>query len=649
MCGIAGFIDFKQSNNSETIIRHMTNSLQHRGPDGCGFWSKNDLGVFFGHRRLSIIDLSDNGSQPFESHSKRYVIIFNGEIYNYQKLRKNINVKLRGESDTEVLIEHIEKFGINATLKKVNGMFAFALWDNKKRVLVLCRDRMGEKPLYYGLHENVLMFASEIKALKAHPKFENSIDKNALSKYFAYGYIPAPMSIYRKINKLLPGSYLTIKYEDLIDNKDYKFTPYQYWSYNEKFNDLRGLKENISEQEALEQFDLILTKAIENQMISDVPLGAFLSGGIDSSLVSSIMQKISSKPIKTFTIGFQDKKFNEAQHAKNVASFLGTDHTELYISESEALKVIPKIPNIYCEPFADSSQIPTYLVSNLAKKNVSVSLSGDGGDELFFGYSRYYFAIKIWKKLKYLPPNLRKLISILISKTPEIFLNITFFWVSYLIKEFNKDRKSIGKLINKSRFLLECSSDMALYKYLISKWTEPNNFVLNNNSKDSSFGEKNYLHTHKESFASHMMSFDAHSYLPDDILVKVDRAAMANSLETRVPLLDRDVVEYSLSLPSSIKQHNEPKNFLKKSLGKYLPYDLIDRPKMGFGVPMSSWISGELKDWSCDLLNSTKIEEQGLINHLDVNKKLSEHLSGKADWHAHLWQVIVFQQWLENE
>jgi asparagine synthase (glutamine-hydrolysing) len=508
---------------------------------------------------------------------------------------------------------------------------------------------MGEKPLYYGLQENVLMFASEIKALKAHPKFQNSIDKNALSKYFAYGYIPAPMSIYRKINKLLPGSYLTIKYEDLIDNKDYKFKPYQYWSYNKKFNDLRGLKENISEQEALEQFDLILTKAIENQMISDVPLGAFLSGGIDSSLVSSIMQKISSKPIKTFTIGFQDKKFNEAQHAKNVASFLGTDHTELYISESEALKVIPKIPNIYCEPFADSSQIPTYLVSNLAKKNVTVSLSGDGGDELFFGYSRYYFAIKMWKKLKYLPLNLRKLISILISKTPEIFLNITFFWVSYLIKEFNRDRKSIGILVSKSRFLLECSSDMALYKYLISKWIEPNNFVLNNNSMDCSFGEKNYLHTHKESFASHMMSFDAHSYLPDDILVKVDRAAMANSLETRVPLLDRDVVEYSLSLPSSIKQHNTPKNFLKKSLGKYLPYDLINRPKMGFGVPMSSWISGELKDWSCDLLNSKKIEEQGLINHLDVNKKLSEHLSGKADWHAHLWQVILFQQWLENE
>jgi asparagine synthase (glutamine-hydrolysing) len=649
MCGITGFIDFSNSTNNNSIIRSMTNSLKHRGPDGSGFWSKKDFGIYFGHRRLSIIDLSENGSQPFQSSSSRFIITFNGEIYNYHKLKKDIDTTLKGSSDTEILVEYIEKFGIYKTLKEAKGMFAFALWDKKEKSLILCRDRMGEKPLYYGLQNNVFMFASELKSLKAHPQFDKTLDKNALSKYFTYGYIPAPMSIYENIYKLPPGHYLKINYDILKNDKSYKFKPIKYWSYATQFNERKNFNLNISENEALDQFDDLLTKAVKEQMISDVPLGAFLSGGIDSSLVSSIMQKISSKPIKTFTIGFENKKFNEAHHAKKVANFLGTDHTELYMSESNALSIIPKIPNIYCEPFADSSQIPTFLVSKLAKNDVSVSLSGDGGDELFFGYSRYYFAIKVWGKIKYLPFEIRKLASSLIAKTNERFLDITLFWLSFIIKEFNRESKSLGRLVKKSRYLLECSSDVQLYKYLISKWTEPNNFVLGNNKIDKSFGEKNYLNSPEESYKSHMMSFDALSYLPDDILVKVDRAAMSNSLETRVPLLDKDVVEFSLSLPELIKCTSVPKSFLKKSLNRYLPNELIERPKMGFGVPISSWISGELKDWCCDLLEPTKLKNQGLIDYLDVEEKLNEHLTEKNDWHAHLWQVIVFQQWLENE
>lgn len=649
MCGITGFIDFSKSANNNSIIRSMTSSLKHRGPDGSGFWSKEDFGIYFGHRRLSIIDLSENGSQPFQSNSSRYIITFNGEIYNYHDLKKDINIPLKGNSDTEILVEYIEKFGIDKTLKEAKGMFAFALWDNQDESLILCRDRMGEKPLYYGFQNNIFMFASELKSLKFHPKFDKTINENALSKYFTYGYIPAPMSIYKNIYKLLPGHYLKIDYNTFKNDTSYKFDPLNYWSFTKKHSERKNFNLNISENEALDQFDNFLTKAVKEQMISDVPLGAFLSGGIDSSLVTSIMQKISSKPIKTFTIGFEDKKFNEAHHAKKVANFLGTDHTELYISESNALSIISKIPEIYCEPFADSSQIPTFLVSKLAKNDVSVSLSGDGGDELFFGYSRYYFAIKVWEKIKYLPLIIRKLASSLIAKSPNRFLDITFFWLSFIITEFNKNNNSLGRLVKKSRLLLECSSDMELYKYLISRWTEPNNFVLNNNEINNSFGEENYLNTPGESFKSHMMSFDALSYLPDDILVKVDRAAMANSLETRVPLLDKDVIEFSLSIPESIKCKNSPKSFLKKSLNRYLPKELIDRPKMGFGVPISSWISGELKDWCCDLLDPTKLKNQGLIDYSDVKEKFDEHLAGKNDWHAHLWQVIVFQQWLENE
>tara|TARA_B100001250_G_scaffold366737_1_gene348309 strand:- start:2244 stop:4193 length:1950 start_codon:yes stop_codon:yes gene_type:complete len=649
MCGICGFIDLKNSNDNISIIQNMNNKLGHRGPDAEGIWSKKDKGIYFGHKRLSILDLSTNGSQPFTSSSGRFTIIFNGEIYNFKDLKKSVNINWKSSSDTEVLIESIESIGLHKTLDRVKGMFAFALWDNKKNELTLCRDRVGEKPLYYGLQNNILFFASELKAFKDHPNFKKEIDLVSLSKFFTYGYIPAPFSIYKDINKLLPGTYFKISYDELLKGDFQNISPQEYWSFTDRYHHLKNQSKNLTESDIIDELDLLLNNSVEMQMISDVPLGVFLSGGIDSSLITSMMQSHSQKPINTFTIGFENKEYNEAIYAKEISNFLKTNHHELYCSKKDILDTISKMPLVYDEPFADSSQIPTYLLCQLAKKNVTVSLSGDGGDELFYGYMRYSFTQEVWNKIKFIPSPLRSIISQLIYVTPTSTLNHLFFWIKFVVKSYQNNNKSIGMLLKRSYSLLRASSDERLYKILLSKWIEPNSFVLDSPNNISTYGELNRLESTKEGLPNHMMSFDALSYLPDDILVKVDRAAMGVSLETRVPLLDKDVIEFSMTIPHEIKGKNEKKWILKKVLEKYLPNKLIDRPKMGFGIPLQDWIRSDLKDWSVNLLDESKIKNQGYLNYKDITKKFNQHLAGTHDWHAHLWEVLMFQQWLENE
>ena len=649
MCGICGFIDLKGSSDNISIINDMSSALSHRGPDGEGVWHKKELGLYFGHRRLSIIDLSTNASQPFISSSGRFVIIFNGEIYNFNEIKKLLNIKWKSSSDTEVLIESIERLGLDETLSKIKGMFAFAIWDNKKNELTLCRDRIGEKPLYYGLQNNTLFFSSELKSLKKHPNFIKEIDLESLSKFFTYGYIPAPYSIYRNIFKLLPGTYFKIGYDELVKGKFDNIIPKKYWDFQTKYYDLKNTSADLSEIDIINKLDHLLHDSIRMQMISDVPLGVFLSGGVDSSLVASIMQSESNSSINTFTIGFDQQEYNEAIYAKKIAQYLNTNHSELYISEKNLLDIIPKIPSIYDEPFADSSQIPTYLLSELTRNDVTVSLSGDGGDELFYGYMRYGFSVELWNKIRFLPLPIRKILSKLIFLTPESSLNHLFFWIKFVIKSYKNDNKKIGSLLKRSYQLLICTSDENLYKCLISQWMEPHSFVINSKNEANTFGELKNLKSKQEGFQNHMMSFDLLSYLPDDILVKGDRASMAVSLETRVPLLDRDIVEFSLSIPPDLKSKNNQKWILKKLLEKYLPIEMIERPKMGFGVPLKGWIRKELSDWSHNLLDERKIKNQGYLNHKEITKKFNQHLSGEYDWHAQLWEVLIFQQWLENE
>jgi asparagine synthase (glutamine-hydrolysing) len=649
MCGICGFIDLKNSNDNASIIRDMNNTLSHRGPDAEGIWSKKDKGIYFGHKRLSILDLSANGSQPFTSSSGRFTIIFNGEIYNFKELKKSVNIDWKSSSDTEVLIESIESIGLDKTLDKAKGMFAFALWDNKKNELTLCRDRIGEKPLYYGLQNNTLFFASELKALKEHPNFKKEIDLNSLSKFFTYGYIPAPFSIYKDINKLLPGTYLKINHDQLLKGEFDNISPTEYWSFNERYHHLKNRSKNLKENEIIDKLDSLIHNSVDMQMISDVPIGVFLSGGIDSSLIASVMQSKSQKPINTFTIGFDNKEHNEAIYAKEISNFLKTNHHELYCSKNDILDTVTKISSIYDEPFSDSSQIPTYLLCQLAKKNVTVSLSGDGGDELFYGYMRYGFTQELWNKIKFIPSPLRKVIAKLIYVTPKSTLNHLFFWVRFVVKSYQNNHKSIGVLLKRSYKLLESRSDERLYRTLLSQWIEPHSFVLDSPNNISTYAELNSLESRKEGLPNHMMSFDALSYLPDDILVKVDRAAMGVSLETRVPLLDKDVIEFSMTIPHEVKGKNGKKWILKKVLDKYLPNELTDRPKMGFGVPLQDWIRSDLKDWSANLLDESKIKNQGYLDHKDITKKFNQHLSGTHDWHAHLWEVLMFQQWLEDE
>ena len=647
MCGLTGFINLKNDGSKcEDYLRAMNTALTHRGPDDEGYWIDPQRTLGMAHRRLSVLDLSRQGHQPMFSASDRYVIAFNGEVYNFLELRKQLNsIQWRGHSDTEVMLAAIEKWGIEYAVKKFVGMFAFALWDKKERVLHLVRDRLGIKPLYYGWQGNSFIFGSELKALKAHPEFRDVIDRNSLALFLRHNYVPAPYSIYQGINKLLPGHILSLSAE----NPKQASAPVPYWSVKDAVE--QGIKDPFagSEEEAVKQFESILADAVKLRMVSDVPLGAFLSGGIDSSMIVALMQAQSNQPTKTFSIGFIEDEFNEAQHAKRVANHLGTDHTELYVTPRQAGDVIPRLPVLFDEPFADSSQIPTFLVSELARQKVTVSLSGDGGDELLGGYPRYGRTDFIWNKIKRYPLLFRKIIAQVLVSVPPSNWDALFHRIEFLIppklRVTNKGHK-----LHVLATLLNPESGEELYKGLVSCWNDPMSVVLSSREPLTLLSDKYDWET-TPTFIDRMMFLDLITYLPDDLLAKLDRASMGVSLEARVPFLDHRVVEFAWRLPLEMKIKNgEGKWLLKQVLYKYVPKQMIERPKMGFSIPLDSWLAGPLKDWAENLLNEKRLQEEGFFDPRLVREKWSEHLSGERNWQLFLWNVLMFQAWLqENE
>ncbi|MDO9372333.1 MAG: asparagine synthase (glutamine-hydrolyzing), partial [Gammaproteobacteria bacterium] len=547
MCGIAG-IRGEPGANASAAVEAMTAALVHRGPDDSGVWVDAAAGVALGHRRLSILDLSSAGHQPMSSHCSRYVIAFNGEIYNHADVRKELEaadptIRWRGHSDTETILTAVARWGVVPALKRMAGMFAFALWDREKRVLHLVRDRLGEKPLYYGWLGRTLVFASELKALRVHPQWRGEIDRGALVLLLRHNYIPAPHSIYQGIRKLMPGTILSVRADGSCEEV-------HYWSARETAE--RGASEPFagSEAEAAEALERLLSRSVGRQMVADVPLGAFLSGGVDSSTIVALMQAQSPRPVKTFTIGFNEEAYNEAEHAKAVARHLGTDHTELYVTPQEAMDVIPRLPELFDEPFADSSQIPTFLVSRLARQHVKVSLSGDGGDELFGGYNRYFWGRSIWRKIGWMPRGLRGLIAGGLRTLPPQSWDLIFQRCAAVLPGKLRQR-SPGDKLHKLAGILAVDSPEAMYLGLVSHWKDPATVVLGA-SEPTVLTDRNRW-ANLEDFTQRMMYLDTVSYLPDDILVKVDRASMGVSLESRVPFLDHRVVECSWKLPLSMK------------------------------------------------------------------------------------------------
>ena len=649
MCGINGFYSKSLSNFDDVIVK-MNSTISHRGPDTNGAWSDKNSGIVLGHQRLSIIDVSSSGNQPMQSSSGRYILTYNGEIYNYLKIRKelemnNPNIKWKGKSDTEILLESIDFWGIELTLQKIQGMFAFGIWDQKMRCLILARDRIGEKPLYYGWqgegNNRVFLFGSELKALKVHPEFNGQINRDAIALQLRHNCIPAPYTIYKDIYKLLPGNYLELKHNDL--KKELLSYPKKYWSLTSSlmYGNKNQLK--LNEDEIQKDLEKNLKISVKKQMISDVPIGAFLSGGVDSSIVVALMQSQSHQPVKTFTVGFNENEYNEAKFAKKIAKHLGTNHTELYVSPKTAMEVIPKISTIYDEPFSDSSQIPTFLVSQLTKQHVKVAISGDGGDELFGGYNRYKMSEKFSSIFRFMPFTLRKtLASTIQSISPHNLDKISRF-IPILDQPTN-----FGDKIHKAADVLNTKNFSDIYYTLCSHWKNPTEIVLNSKEPGTLLTKFkpniNYLDTQQQ-----MMALDFLTYLPDDILVKVDRAAMASSLETRVPFLDHNLIEYVFKIPHSLKFRNgHGKWILKKILNQYVPKNLTERPKMGFEIPLGSWLRGPLRDWAENLLNEKRLNQENFFNTKLVRDKWLEHLNGKKNWHHHLWDILMFQAWLEK-
>ncbi len=649
MCGINGFYSKSLSTFNNVIVK-MNSAISHRGPDAKGTWYDKNSGIVLGHQRLSIIDLSSAGDQPMQSSSNRFILTYNGEIYNHLEIRKEIEknnsfTKWRGSSDTETLLESIDFWGVEKTLQKIQGMFAFGLWDKKTRSLTLARDRMGEKPLYYGWqgkgNNRVFLFGSELKALKVHPGFDEQINRGAIALQLRHNCIPAPYSIYKDIYKLLPGHYLELKENDLKEN--FLSTPKKYWSLSERIIEGNKNQLKLDDEKILKDLEGILKLSVKKQMISDVPLGAFLSGGIDSSTVVALMQSVSNNPVKTFTVGFEENDFSEAKYAKNIAKYLGTNHTEIYVSSKKALDVIPKIPNIYDEPFSDSSQIPTFLVSQLTKQQVKVALSGDGGDELFCGYNRYLVTETFSNIFRFMPLIFRKtLASTIRSISPKKLDKI----LNFLPKLDH--HSGFGDKMHKVANVLDLKELNDIYYTLRSHWPNPSEIVKN--SKEPSTLLTKYkpnlnILNHQEK----MMALDLLTYLPDDILVKVDRAAMASSLETRIPFLDHKLIEYVLKIPHSLKFRNgQGKWILKRILNQYIPKNLTERPKKGFEIPLSSWLRGPLRDWAENLLNEKRLNEENYFNSKLIREKWSEHLSGRKNWQHDLWDILMFQAWVET-
>lgn len=649
MCGLAGFIDTsgdKDNLQLAELVSRMAETLRHRGPDDDATWTDAQAGIALGFRRLAILDLTESGRQPMHSRCKRFVIVFNGEIYNHVELRQQLEAEgqsFRGRSDTEVILAAVSQWGLRVGLKKFNGMFAFALWDREQRELHLVRDRLGEKPLYYGWMGTSFLFGSELKSLSAYPGFRAPINRSALALYFRHNCVPAPHSIYEGIFKLPPATVLTLDY-----SKGRPVPAFlSYWSMLEAA--VRGLQKPFagSEADAVSQLESRLAESVRSRMIADVPLGAFLSGGVDSSAVVALMQAQSSRSIQTFCLGSSFDDYDEAGHARAVAKHLGTTHIEVNVTAEDALAVIPELAGIYDEPFADSSQIPTLLVSRLARQHVTVSLSGDGGDELFGGYNRYVWSADLWNRVAPIPIWLRSWVGrTLNGLSPRSWQRILKFLEPALPAHLKQ--RHPGDKLHKLADALSASSPEHLYLKLVSHWDNPIALVLGASEPSTPITDPSFGLDSAE-MAERMMLLDTITYLPDDILVKLDRASMSASLEARTPLLDHTLLEFAWSLPHHLKiRDKQGKWILRQAVYKYVPQSLLERPKTGFAVPLDVWLRGPLRDWAESLLDESRLRTDGYLDPLSIRSKWNEHLTGRRNWQFLLWDVLMFQAWLED-
>lgn len=652
MCGLAGFLDNRvldRIDDAAAQLKSMTDALSSRGPDSAGYWLDGDAGIALGHRRLAILDLTESGAQPMQSPCGRFVMVFNGEIYNHLDIREALacagaTPAWRGHSDTETLLAGFSTWGIRPTVERAVGMFAFAVWDRRERLLTLGRDRMGEKPLYYGFQgegrARIFLFGSELKALARHPAFEGRLSMPAVHLLMRHNYVPDPYSIYVGIAKLEPGTLL-----HLVPGAE-SLRRETYWSLAETA--LRGSRSPLalSPDAAADELERLISQAVRGQMLADVPLGAFLSGGVDSSTIVALMQRQSSRPVKTFTIGFGEAGFDESAHAAKVAQHLGTDHTELILSSQQAREVIPRLSTLYCEPFSDSSQIPTFLVSQLARRQVTVALSGDAGDELFAGYNRYLLTHDVWHRLSRLPMPVRKVMARVALALPPQRLN-GIAGLAMLLLPASMRLSDPGQKIHKAAGVLSAASVDELYRGVVSHWDpaallrtgeEPATLLTGLRPELPGLGD-----------IERMMALDALTYLPGDILVKVDRAAMGVSLETRVPLLDHRLVEWAWKVPLEYKlRDGTGKWLLRQVLYRHVPRELIERPKMGFGIPVDAWLRGPLREWASDLLEPRRLAEQGIFDAAVLQGRWEDHLSGRGNHAYRLWDVLMFQSWFET-
>ncbi len=627
VCGVAGFWwGGEEAASAAGIAQRMADAIRHRGPDDGGAWTDPQGGIALGHRRLAVIDPSPLGRQPMVSGSGRFVITYNGEIYNYREVSAELEragMRPRSHCDTEVLLEAIDRWGLDAALARCAGMYAFALWDVADRSLHLVRDRVGQKPLYYGWAGDSFLFASELKALRVHPCWRGDINRDAVAVYLRHGYVPAPHSIYRGIRKVRPGSIVTLR--DGPTGRPVEER--RYWVAADAARN--GAADPIagSEGEIAERFEAALRATVGQEMISDVPLGAFLSGGVDSSLIVALMQSQSGTPVRTFSIGFHEPRFNEADYAKAVAGHLGTDHTELYVTPADALNVVPRLPELYDEPFADSSQIPTFLLAELTRRSVTVSLSGDGGDELFGGYERYQWADRARRWRRWMPGPVRRAAAVAVS-------------VGSGLGRVGEKGRRIGRLLGSS-------NDLDMYRELVSVWHDPARLVIGGNEPPTAITDGRLSREH--SFIERLMRIDLSTYLPDDIMVKVDRATMGVSLEARAPYLDHRIVELSWRLPLEFKvRAGRGKWIARHLLHRYLPLRLIERPKRGFSVPLDEWLRGPLREWSGDLLGGRRVREDGFLNAAALSDAWRVHQDGGADLGYRLWALVMFEAWRQS-
>ena len=627
--------------NSLDVLQRMTRAIAHRGPDSEGYWQSSDGRVNLGHRRLAIIDLTPSGHQPMLTREGGAAISFNGEIYNFPELRDELTkqgISFRGSSDTEVLLEALSHWGVEPTLKRLNGMFAFAFWDNRERKLWLARDRFGEKPLYYSWQNGKFFFASELKVLMQHPDFRREIDPNVLPTYLRFNYVPEPFCIFKNVSKLTPGHYLSVDLSGDVRASQ------PYWRLRDCVESRLVDRRAPGDPALIDELDSILSKAVRQRMLSDVPLGAFLSGGVDSSIVAALMQKESAKPIKTFTIGFWESNYNEAADAAKVAKHLGTVHHEYYVSSQESLDVIARLPEIYDEPFADSSQIPTTLVSQFTRKHVKVSLSGDGGDEFFGGYNRYVWSKRIWPIINSFSPGLRETGRNLAHRLSPPQWDRIFSIFNPLTPSKLKVRGA-GEKLHKLATSVGARNTDELYRAFVSQWHNPEKVSTQGKELPSLLDDDQACPTNLD-FVEKMMYLDQLTYMPSDILCKVDRASMSVGLEARVPFLDNDVARFAWSLPVSTKLHNGISKWpLRQVLKRYVPENLFERPKMGFGIPVGDWLRGPLQDWAEDLLSEPSVADGGYFNVKRVRETWRSHLIGHRNHTPQLWSVLMFLAW----